>query len=125
MPKAKQEQAGLPQVADAARRDEAHLEHEQREHALEQVEEQLRLRGERVGAGDPSDQQAAGQQHDAAAEEHLVRERTPPHDAAGADLGEQDAHDDARHLEQHDEQGHVLLHAESLDPRGRRAPPRT
>ena len=105
----KQEESGATEVADARRGDESHLEHEEREHGLEEIEEEFRLRGQRFRAGDPADRESAAEQQDAASEEDLVRERAPAQAAAGAELRDQDADHQARHLEHDDEERHVFL----------------
>ena len=105
---ADQEAAGPPQVAQPAGRDQPHLEQEDRQRALEEVEEHLVQRLDAVGAGRPADCQAADQQHDALAGEHLVQH------LAEARLGvaaprQPDPDHQRRELQQHQEHRHVAF----------------
>ena len=70
--------------------DESHLEQEQRQDALEQAEEEWLDRRGAVRPARPADREPADQQHDAAAEEQLVREPAPGDRARDA-AGQQDA----------------------------------
>ena len=114
-----QEDTGTAQVSEATAGDQSHLEQEERQHALEQTEEERLDRSQRVRSGKGADHQAAEQQHDTLAEQNLVRQRAPLQGRpitilpARQRTGEHDADHDARGFHQRNQQGHVGLAGDS------------
>jgi hypothetical protein len=103
-----QEGPGPAQISQPPRRHQPHLQQEESQHALEQVEEYPVQRTDALRPRQPADQEPARQQNDALAGQHLVQQGAPAH-LALTTAGQENPHEQSWQLQQGEENGHVAI----------------
>ena len=104
-----EEPPDIAELRHAARRDHAHVEEEQAEHALVRIDEERRDRPQAGRPDEQADGQPADEQHDALARQDLGQCGTPSAPLRAARARKHQRHDDRRNLHRRQHGGHETL----------------